>query len=129
MAPKAFSKDYLLDKIDELYFQREHMHHELEWSYECRLDQLTKKVTRQLIDPHLAEKERQQYEFVYTTSMQNLETSYDNLEVIRSTVQYLCEQSPADHPSTHAHFQDVVDNLQVQENGLRQVEACIRAGI
>ena len=129
MAPKAFSKDYLLDKIDELYFQREHMHHELEWSYECRLDQLTKRVTRQLIDPHLAEKERQQYEFVYTTSMQNLETSYENLEVLRSTVQYLCEESPADYPSTHAHFQDIVDNLQVQEDGLHQVEAHIRAGI
>ena len=129
MAPKAFSKDYLLDKIDELYFRREHMHHELDWSYECRLDQLTKKVTRQLIDPHEAEKQRLQYEFVYTTCLQNLETSHENLDVLRSTVQYLCERSPADHPSTHAHFQDIVENLQVQEDGLHQVEAHIRASI
>ena len=129
MAPKAFSKDYLLDKIDELYFRREHMHHELDWSYECRLDQLTKKVTRQLIDPHEAEKQRLQYEFVYTTCLQNLETSHENLDVLRSTVQYLCERSPVDHPSTHAHFQDIVENLQVQEDGLHQVEAHIRAGI
>ena len=129
MAPKAFSKDYLLDKIDELYFRREHMHHELDWSYECRLDQLTKKVTRQLIDPHEAEKQRLQYEFLYTICLQNLETSHENLDVLRSTVQYLCERSPADHPSTHAHFQDIVENLQVQEDGLHQVEAHIRAGI
>ena len=60
MAPKAFSKDYLLDKLDELWVLRENMHNELEWSYECRLDQLTKRVTRHLIDPHEAEKQRQQ---------------------------------------------------------------------
>ena len=58
--PKAFSKDYLLDKLDELWVLRENMHIELDWSYECRLDQLTKRVTRQLIDPHEAEKQRQQ---------------------------------------------------------------------
>ena len=91
MAPKAFSKDYLLDKLDELWFLRENMHNELDWSYECRLDQLTKKVRRQLIDPHEAEKQRQQYEFVYTTCIQNLETSHENLSVLQSTVQYLCE--------------------------------------
>ena len=66
MAPKAFSKDYLLDKLDELWVLRENMHNELGWSYECRLDQLTKKMTRHLIDPHEVEKQRQQYEFVYT---------------------------------------------------------------
>ena len=123
MAPKAFSKDYLLDKLDELWVLRENMHRE------CRLDQLTKKVTRQLIDSHEAEKQRQQYEFVYTTCIQNLETSHENLSVLQSTVQYLCEQSPFDHPSTHAHFQDVVDNLQLQEDGLHQVQTLIRAGI
>ena len=56
MVPKTFSKDYLFDKLDELWFLRENMHIELDWSYECRLDQLTKKVTCQLIDPHEAEK-------------------------------------------------------------------------
>ena len=40
MAPKAFSKEYLLDKLDELWVLRENMHVELDWSYECRLDQL-----------------------------------------------------------------------------------------
>ena len=49
--------------------------------------------------------------------------------VLQSTVQYLCEQSPYDHPSTHAHFQDVVDNLQLQEDGLHKVRDHIRAGI
>ena len=34
MAPKAFSKDYLLDKLDELWVLRENMHVELDWSYE-----------------------------------------------------------------------------------------------
>ena len=105
------------------------MHHELDWSYECRLDHLTKRVTRHLINPHLAEKQRQQYEFVYTTCVQNLETFHENLDVLRKTTQYLCEQCPYDHPSTHAHFQDVVHGLQVQEDGLRQVEATICAGI
>ena len=76
MAPKAFSKAYLLDKLDESWVLRENMHNELDWSYECRLDQLTKKVTLHLIDPHEAEKQRQQYEFVYTTCVQNLETSH-----------------------------------------------------
>ena len=28
MAPKAFSKDYLLDKLDELWVLRENMHNE-----------------------------------------------------------------------------------------------------
>ena len=98
-------------------------------SYECRLDQMAKRVTRQLIDLHEAEKQRQQYEFVYTTCVQNLETSHENLSVLQSTVQYLCEQSPYDHPSTHAHFQDVVDNLQLQEDGLHRVYDQIRAGI
>ena len=98
-------------------------------SYECRLDQMAKRVTRQLIDLHEAEKQRQQYEFVYTTCVQNLETSHENLSVLQSTVQYLCEQSPYDHPSTHAHFQDVVDNLQLQEDGLYKVQEHIRAGI
>ena len=79
-------------------------------------------MTRQLIDPHEAEKQRQQYEFVYTTCVQNL-------SVLQSTVEYLCEQSPYDHPSTHAHFQDVVDNLQLQEDGLHKVQDHIRAGI
>ena len=129
MAPKAFSKDYLLDKLDELWVLRENMHIELDWSYECRLDQLKKRVTRQLIDPHEAEKQRQQYEFVYTTCVQNLETSHENLSVLQSTVEYLCEQSPYDHPSTHPHFQDVVDNLQLQEDGLHKVRDHIRAGI
>ena len=129
MAPKAFSKDYILDKLDELLFLRENMHNELDWSYECRLDQLTKKAKRRLIDPHELEKQRQQYEFVYTMCIQNLETSHENLTVLQSTVQYLCEQSPYDHPSTHAHFQDVVENLQVQEDGLYQVQKHIRAGI
>ena len=123
MAPKAFSKDYLLDKLDELWVLRENMHNELEWSYECMLDQLTKRVTRHLIDPHEAEKQRQQYEFVYTTCVQNLETSHENLSVLQSTVQYLFEQSPYDHPSTHAHF------LQLQEDGLYKVQDHIRAGI
>ena len=85
MAPKAFSKDYLLDKLDELWFLRENMNNELDWSYECRLDQLTKKMRRQMIDPHEAEKQRQQYEFVYTTCIQNLETSHENLSVLQST--------------------------------------------
>ena len=129
MAPKAFSKDYLLDKLDALWALRENMHIELDWSYECRLDQMAKRETRQLIDPHEAEKQRQQYEFVYTTCVQNLETSHENLSVLQSTVEYLCEQSPYDHPSTHAHFQDVVDNLQLQEDGLYKVQAHIRAGI
>ena len=129
MAPKAFSKDYLLDKLDELWVLRENMHVELDWSYECRLDQLKKKVMRQLIDPHEMEKQRLQYEFVYTTCVQNLETSHENLSVLQSTVEYLCEQSPYDHPSTHAHFQDVVDNLQLQEDGLHQVRDHIRACI
>ena len=100
MAPKAFSKDYLLDKLDELWVLRENMHVELDWSYECRLDQLKKKAMRQLIDPHEMEKQRLQYEFVYTTCVQNLETSHENLSVLQSTVEYLCEQSPYDHPST-----------------------------
>lgn len=128
MAPKVFNKEYLLDWLDELWVLRENLVMDLDWFYKWRLAHLTKKVTRHLIDPHLAEKQRQQYEFFYTTSVQNLQTS-QNLEGLRDTVQYLCEQQPIDRPSTHAHYQDLLHNLQLQQAGLHQVQDLFRAGI
>lgn len=129
MAPRVFSKDYLLDKLDELWALRENMALELQWSYECCLDHLIKKVTRHMIELREAEKQRQQYEFVYTTCLQNLETSQENLDVLKGTIQYLCEQSPIDHPSTRAHYRNVVYNFQPQEEGLLKVQAHINAWI
>ena len=75
MAPRAFEKEYILHSVDDLWKRRDKLAEELDWLYECRLDQLTKKVTRQLIPPHLAGKHRQGYEFIYTTCVQNLDVS------------------------------------------------------
>ena len=67
MAPRAFDKEYILDWLDDLWKRRDKLAEELDWLYECCIDQMTKKVTRQLIPPHLADKHRQGYEFIYKT--------------------------------------------------------------
>jgi len=103
MAPKDFSGDFIQEWLDDIWELRDNLAMDIDWTYEMRLNQLTKKVQRKLIDPHEAEKQRQQYEFTYTSCVQNLETSLENLDGLRDTARYLFEQSPADHPSTHAH--------------------------
>ena len=57
-------------------------------------------MKRQLVDPHKAERKQREYEFAYTTCVQNLETALENLDGLRDTARYLFEQSPADHSST-----------------------------
>lgn len=98
MAPRAFDKEYIIDWVEDLWKRRDKLAEELDWLYECRKDQFTKKVTRQLIAPHLADKHRQGYEFIYTTCVQNLDVSVENLMGIREVVKYLCSQQPIDHP-------------------------------
>ena len=66
-------------------------------------------------------------EFAYTTCVQNLETSRQNLEGLRDTVQYLFEQSPEEHPSTHAHYQDILHSIEDQEKGLLHIQAVFRS--
>ena len=47
--------------------------------------------------PH-PEKHRRGYEFIYTTYVQNLDISLENLMGVREVVKYLCERQPLDHP-------------------------------
>ena len=79
-------------------------------------------MKRQLVDPHKAEWKQQEFEFAYTTCVQNLETSLENLDGLWDTARYLFEQSPADHPSTHAHYQDILYALRQQEEGLHRIQ-------
>lgn len=129
MAPTAFDEEYILDWVDDLWKRRDKVAEELDWLYECRIDQLTKEVTRQLIQPHLADKRRQGYEFIYTTCVQNLDVSVKNLMGIREVVKYLCSQQPIDHPSTHAHYQDLIENAGEQQDALQKVHDLFRAGM
>lgn len=129
MAPTAFDEEYILDWVDDLWKRRDKVAEELDWLYECRIDQLTKEVTRQLIQPHLADKRRQRNEFIYTTCVQNLDVSLKNLMGIREVVKYLCSQQPIDHPSTHAHYQDLIENLGKQQDALQKVHDLFRAGM
>ena len=100
---------------------------DLDWGYECRLNRMCEQVRRQLIDPHVADKQRQSCEFAYTTCVQNLETCRQNLEGLRDTVRYLFEQSPEEHPSTHAHYQDILYSIEQQEKGLLPIQAVFRS--
>ena len=79
-------------------------------------------MKRQLVDAHKAERRQWEYEFEYTTCVQNLETSLENLNGLRDTARYLFEQSPADHPSTHAYYQDILYALRQQEEGLHHIQ-------
>lgn len=115
MAPRVFNQDYIEEWLDELWVLRENLSMDLDWSYECHLNRFIKRVKQQLIDPHKAERKRRQYEFAYTTCVQNLEG-------LRDTARYLCEQSLINHPSTHAHYQDILNSLQQQEEGLLQIQ-------
>jgi len=120
-APRDFSRDFIYEWLDDLWELRDNLSMEIDWSYEMRMNQLTKKVQRNLIDPHVAEKQRLQYEFTYTSCVQNLETSLENLDGLRDTASYVFEQAPPDHPSTHAHYQDLLHTLEQQEKGLQLV--------
>ena len=94
MAPRVSNRDYLEEYLDVLWELRENISMDLDWGYECRLNRMCEQVRRQLIDPHVADKQRQSCEFAYTTCVQNLETCRQNLEGLRDTVRYLFEQSP-----------------------------------
>ena len=83
-------------------------------------------MKRQLVDPHKAEWKQREIEFAYTTCVQNLETSLENLDGLRDTARYLFKQSPADHPSTHAHYQDILYALRQQEEGLHRIQDIFR---
>ena len=83
-------------------------------------------MKHQLVDPHKAERKQREYEFAYTTRVQNLETSLENLDGLRDTAWYLFEQSPTDHPSTHAHYQDILYALRQQEEGLHRIKDIFR---
>ena len=100
---------------------------DLDWGYECHLNRLCERVRRQLIDPREAEKKRLPCDFAYTTCVQNLVTCRENLKGLRDTVQCLFEQSPEDHPSTHAHYQDILYNIEQQEKGLLHIQAVFRS--
>ena len=50
-----------------------------------------------------------------------------NLEGLRDTVRYLFEQSPEEHPSTHAHYQDILHSIEQQEKGLLHIQAVFRS--
>lgn len=52
----------------------------------------------------------------------------ENLDGLRDTAWYLFEQSPADHPSTHAHYQDILYTLWQQEEGLYPIQDIFRTG-
>ena len=127
MAPKVFNRDYLEEYLDVLWELRENISMDLDWGYECHLNHLCERVRPQLIDPHEAEKKRLSCEFAYTTCVQNLETCQENLKRLRDTVQYLFEQSPEDHPSTDAHYQDILYNIEQQEKGLLHIQAVFRS--
>lgn len=127
MAPKVFKRDYIEGYLDLSWELRENISLYLDWVYERHLNRLCQRVKRQLIDPHEADKKRQLCEFTYTTCVQNLETSWENLEGLRDTVRYLFEQSPEDHPSTHAHYQDVLYSIEQQEKGLVHIQAIFRS--
>ena len=83
-------------------------------------------MKRQLVDPHKAERKQREYEFAYTTCVQNLETALENLDGLRDTARYLFEQSPADHPSTNAHYQDILYALRQQEERLHRIQDIFR---
>ena len=127
MAPRVFNRDYLEEYLDLLWELRENISMDLDWGYECRLNRMCEQVRRQLIDPHVADKKRQSCEFAYTTCVQNLETCRQNLEGLRDTVRYLFEQSPEEHPSTHAHYQDILYSVEQQEKGLLHIQAVFRS--
>lgn len=129
MAPRAFDKEYILNSLDDLRKKPDKLAEELDWLYDCRFDQLTKKVTRQLIPPHLADKHRQGYEFIYNTCVENLDVSLKNLTGIREVVKYLCSQHSIDHPSTHVLYQDLIENLGEQQDALHKVHDLFRAGM
>ena len=127
MAPKVFNRDYLEEYLDVLWELRENISMDLDWGYECHLNRLCQRVRRQLIDPREADKKRLSCEFAYTTCVQNLETTRENLEGLRNTVRYLFEHSPEDHPSTHAHYQDILHSIEQQEKGLLHIQAVLRS--
>ena len=127
MAPKVFNRDYLEEYLDVLWKLQENISMALGWGYECRLNHMCEQVKRQLIDPHVADKKRLFCEFTYTTCVQNLETCRQNLEGLRDIVRCLFEQSPEEHPSTHAHYQDILHNIEQQEKGLLHIQAVFRS--
>ena len=55
----------------------------------------------------------------------------ENLMGIREVVKYLCmcSQQPIDHPSTHAHYQDLIENLGEQQDALHKVHDLFRVGM
>ena len=127
MAPRAFNREYLEEYLDVLWELRENISFDLDWGYECCLNRMCEQVRRQLIDPHVADKKRQSCEFAYTTCVQNLETCRQNLEGLRDTVWYLFEQSPEEHPSTQAHYQDILYSIEQQEKGLHHIRDVFRS--
>ena len=50
----------------------------------------------------------------------------NGLDGLRDTARYLFEQSPADHPSTHAHYQDILYALRQQEERLHRIQDIFR---
>ena len=52
----------------------------------------------------------------------------ENLMGIREVVKYLCmcSQQPIDHPSTHAHYQDLIENPGEQQDALHKVHDLFR---
>ena len=127
MAPKVFNRDYLEEYLEVLWELRENISMDLDWAYECRMNRICEQVKRQLIDPHEADKKRLSCELAYTTFVQNLEMCRQNLEGLRDTVRYLFKQSPEEHPSTHAHNQDILYSIEQQEKGLLHVQAFFRS--
>lgn len=85
----------LLHSVDDLWKRQDKLAEELDWLYECRFDQLTKKVTRQLIPPHLAGKHRQGYEFIYTTCVQNIDVSLKTLWVSERSSSTCARSNPS----------------------------------
>ena len=91
--------------------------------YDCRLDHLLKRVQKDLITPKLTGAYRGNYN--HTLGTQNLDISGENLRGTRQVIKYICQVQPMDHPSTHAHYQDIMNSLLHQQEELDAIQSVI----
>lgn len=115
--------------MEDLWKRRDKLAEELDWLYEYRKDQLTKKVTRQLIAPHLADKHRQRVRIYLHHLRTKPRRVPEKPYWYQRGRQVLVLAATHRSPQAHAYYQDLIENLGEQHDALQKVHDFFRAGM
>lgn len=121
MAPRAFDKEYILDWVDDLWKRRDKLAEELDWLYECCIDQFTKATNTTPLGRQASTRVR-----IY---LHHLRTKPRRVPEKPHGYQRGRQVIVLDHPSTHARYQDLIENLGEQQDALQKVHYLFRAGM